>query len=88
MDTQITAQPKIFIGLDIHKKSWTVSIQTDLFFHKTYSMPSKVEDLEHYVTNNFHNHDINLVYEAGCCGFYVARYFFKFRLECISSQSS
>ncbi|MFT5253276.1 MAG: transposase, partial [Flavobacteriales bacterium] len=29
--------PKIFIGLDIHKKSWTVSIQTDLFFHKTYS---------------------------------------------------
>jgi hypothetical protein len=24
--------PKIFIGLDIHKKSWTVSIQTDLFF--------------------------------------------------------
>jgi hypothetical protein len=38
--------PKIFIGLDIHKKSWTVSIQTDLFFHKTHSMPSNAgEDL-------------------------------------------
>ena len=41
--------PKIFIGLDIHKKSWTVSIQTDLFFHKTYSLPSVSEDLYQYV---------------------------------------
>jgi len=35
--------PKIFIGLDIHKKSWTASIQTDLFFHKTYSIPSNAD---------------------------------------------
>ena len=67
--------PKIFIGLDIHKKSWTVSIQTDLFFHKTYSMPSIDEDLYQYVERTFPNHEINLVYEAGCCGFTAARYF-------------
>lgn len=68
-------QPKIFIGLDIHKKSWTVSIQTDLFFHKTYSMPSIAEDLYQYVERIFPNHDVDLVYEAGCCGFSAARYF-------------
>ena len=37
----ITKGPKLFIGLDVHKKTWSVSIQTDLFFHKTYSMPKK-----------------------------------------------
>jgi len=28
-------QPKVFIGLNIHKKSCTVSIETDFFFHRT-----------------------------------------------------
>lgn len=69
------AQPKIFIGLDIYKNSWTVSIQTDLFFHKTYSMPSVAEDLFHSVEQTFPNHQVNLVYEAGCCGFSAARCF-------------
>jgi hypothetical protein len=64
--------PKIFIGL-FTKKSWTVSIQTDLFFHKTYSMPSNAEDLYQYVERTFPDH-VDLVYEAGCCGF-SARYF-------------
>jgi len=67
--------PKIFIGLDIHKKSWSVSIQTDLFFHKTYSMPSNSGDLYDYVEKHFPSHEVNLVYEAGCCGFSTARYF-------------
>ena len=75
MKTQITATPKVFIGLDIHKSSWTISIQTDLFFHKTFSIPSISGDLETYIDKNFHNHEIHLVYEAGCCGFSVARYF-------------
>ncbi|NRS90677.1 transposase [Flavobacterium sp. 7E] len=69
------SNPKIFIGLDIHKKSWTVSIQTDLFFHKTYSMPSNAEDLYQYVERTFPNHAVDLVYEAGCCGFSAARFF-------------
>ena len=68
-------KPKIFIGLDIHKKSWTVSIQTDLFFHRTYSMPSVAEDLFQYVEQTFPDYEVDLVYEAGCCGFSAARYF-------------
>lgn len=69
------ANPKLFIGLDIHKNSWTVSIQTDLFFHKTFSIASVCEDLYRYVENTFPNYQVALVYEAGCCGFSVARYF-------------
>jgi transposase len=74
-DPAITLIPKVYIGLDIHKKTWTVSIQTDLFFHKTYSMPANSVDLENYIDKNFPNHEVHLVYEASCCGFSVARYF-------------
>jgi hypothetical protein len=42
--------PKIFIGLDIHKKSWTVSIQTDLFFTRPIRC-SNAEDLYQYGAN-------------------------------------
>lgn len=75
MSTQTTAKPKIYIGMDIHKKSWTVSIQTDLFFHKTYTMPARSRELLNYVEQHFSDYEVHLVYEAGCCGFSVARYF-------------
>jgi transposase len=61
--------------MDIHKKTWSISIQTDLFFHKRFSMPSKAEELYRYVQNHFPDHEVSLVYEAGCCGFHAARYF-------------
>lgn len=69
------SHPKLFIGLDIHKKSWSVCIQTDLFQHKTFTMPSNPVDLFEYVDRNFKGHTINLCYEVGCCGFSTARYF-------------
>jgi len=35
-----TGQP-IYIGLDVHKKSWSVSIQTALCEHKTFTQPPR-----------------------------------------------
>lgn len=69
------SHPKLFIGLGIHKKSWSVCIQTDLFQHKTFTMPSNPAELFEYVKKNFNDHAINLCYEVGCCGFSAARYF-------------
>ena len=39
MNTQITASPKLYIGIDIHKRSWKVHCATDLFCGKSFSMP-------------------------------------------------
>lgn len=75
MQSQIIAIPKLFIGVDIHKKSWSVHLRTDLFDHKGFSMPPEPEKLVRYVTDNFVNHEVSLSYEAGCCGFSAARYF-------------
>jgi hypothetical protein len=69
--------PKIFIGLDIHKKAGQF-LSNRFIFHKTYSMPSNAEDLYQYVERTFPDHAVDLVYEAGCCGFSAAIFFFKF----------
>lgn len=70
METQ-----KLFIGLDIHKKSWSVDIRTDLFHHKYFTQPPEAWALEKYVDTHFPNYEVHLTYEAGCCGFSAARYF-------------
>jgi transposase len=73
--------PKIFIGVDIHKLTWSVTIQTDIFFHKTFSIPSDPEILYQYVESHFPDHEVSMVYEAGCCGFHAARYFLNLGWE-------
>lgn len=67
--------PKVYIGLDIHKKSWSVTIKTDIALHKTMSMVPDPEQLYTYIETHFPNHITSLTYEAGCCGFSAARYF-------------
>ena len=73
MNTQITATPKLFIGMDVHKKSWTCHFRTDLFDHKTITMPSDVDCLTGYLTKHFSDHQVTCCYEAGCCGYWIAR---------------
>jgi transposase len=73
MNTQTTAVPKLFIGMDVHKKSWTVHFKTDLFDNKTVTMPAEPMILINYVANNFTGHSVSCCYEAGCCGYWIAR---------------
>jgi transposase len=75
MNTQITAVPKLYIGMDIHKKSWSVHFRTDLFDHRGYTMPPEPMQLAKYVEGNFPEHEVYVTYESGCCGFSAGRYF-------------
>jgi transposase len=75
MNTQTTATPKLFIGLDIHKKSWTVFFRTDLFEHRGFTMPPEATQLLQYVQQNFPGYEVVITYESGCCGFSAARAF-------------
>ena len=73
MTSQTTAIPKLFIGMDVHKKSWTVHFRTDLFDHKSVTMPAEPHTLIDYVEKHFHNYQVSCCYEAGCCGYWIAR---------------
>ena len=75
MKTQPIAHPKLYIGMDIHKKSWSVHLRTDISDHKTLTIPSDCGVLYDYVEKHFQGHEVSLTYEAGCCGFSASRYF-------------
>jgi transposase len=61
----------IYIGLDVHKKNWTVSIFTKDFEHKTFSQNPKSDILANYLNRNFPGARYHSVYEAGYCGFWI-----------------
>ena len=83
MSTQTTATPKLYIGLDIHKKSWSVHFRTDLFDHRGFTMPPEAEKLADYVLQHFHQYEVYITYESGCCGFSAARYFIQLGWEVV-----
>lgn len=78
MTQQSTAQiPKLYIGIDVHKKSWTFHYQTDLFDGKTITQPASDQILIDWVNKNYPNHEVTCAYEAGFSGFEAARSFQK-----------
>jgi len=62
---------KIFTGIDVHLKSWTVTILTEELTHKTFTQPASAEVLYNYLNRNFPGGDYNSVYEAGFSGFWA-----------------
>ena len=62
---------QIYVGMDVHKKSWSISILTDKFEHKTFTQPPEVDTLVKYLKRNFPGASYKSVYEAGYCGFWI-----------------
>jgi transposase len=65
-----TGQP-IYVGMDVHKKSWSVSIHTAHFEHKTFTQPPEVKKLAQYLQRTFPGATYYSVYEAGFSGFWI-----------------
>lgn len=61
----------IYIGIDVHNKSWSICILTDHFEHKTFSQPPDVGVLVNYLKRNFPGATYHAVYEAGYSGFWM-----------------
>jgi transposase len=62
---------QIYVGMDIHKKSWSISIFTEEFEHKTFTQPPEVGILVNYLKRNFPGASYKSVYEAGYSGFWI-----------------
>lgn len=64
-------EQNIFIGIDVHLKSWTVSIFTEELFHKKFNQPPQEDILRAYLDRNFPGATYYSVYEAGFSGFWA-----------------
>jgi transposase len=63
----------IYVGFDVHQKSWRVTILTDHVFNKSFSQEPSVEKLINYLQTNFAGGTYHSAYEAGFCGFGIHR---------------
>jgi transposase len=61
----------IFIGIDVHKKSWQVSIVVDNVFFQTFHQSPDVSSLLSCLNRNFPKGVYYSVYEAGFSGFWL-----------------
>ncbi len=75
METQQITTPKLYIGIDIHKRSWKVHCATDISSGKTFSMNPDPAKLKSYIERHYNGHEVSTAYEAGCCGYYAHRSF-------------
>jgi len=61
----------IYVGFDVHLKSWKVTILTDELTHKTFTQPPRPEVLFDYLKHNFPGGVYHSAYEAGFCGYWI-----------------
>src|SRR4030067_438010 len=65
----------LFIGIDVHKLKWVVTIRTYDLELKTFSMKPSAEELERFLIKNYPGADYRIVYECCFSGFWIYDYF-------------
>jgi len=85
MDTKVTSVESIdlFIGIDVHKKQWSVSIYSGQIHHRTFSQPPNPEALKTYLDKHFPAAKVICAYEATKFGFWIARKLQSFGYKCL-----
>jgi transposase len=71
-----------FVGIDVHKKSWKVTILGEQYEYKTFSQDPKPDLLAAYLNRTFPNGNFYAVYEAGFSGFTACRELKNLGINC------
>jgi len=84
METQANYNKlQLYIGIDVHKKQWSVSIFTDAAHHRTFSQPPTPEALQAYIDHHFPQAKVRCAYEATKLGYWICRKLISFGYDCL-----
>ena len=72
-----------YCGIDTHKKSWAVTIETDDFALKTFTQNADPELLAKHLTKNYPGGSFFAGYEAGYFGYGIQRKFESLGINCV-----
>ena len=61
----------IYVGLDVHLKSWSVTVLSENSVLKRFVQDPDPDALHKFLTRNYPGADYHSVYEAGFCGFWI-----------------
>jgi transposase len=78
---------RLFVGIDMHKKSWTVTIRTRDQEVQTVTMPATGEALMRWL-QGFAGHPLQAVYEAGYFGYWLHDYLQSRGIDCVVTPPS
>ena len=78
----------IFIGIDVHKKTWSVTCLTQAGFKHTYAQKASAADLAAFLHRNFPEGDYQAVYESGFTGFSTYYALKEHGINCIVTHAS
>lgn len=73
----------IYVGIDVHKKDWKVTVMTDEMPYKTFSAPPQSDKLNNYLRENFPGAVYYSAYEAGFSGFWLHKELTKLGIKSI-----
>ena len=71
----------IYVGFDVHLKSWSVTIMTEKLTHKTFSQAPDPEVLYNYLSKTFPGANYYSAYEAGFCGYWIHNKLIEFGIK-------
>ncbi len=74
---------EIFVGKDVHKKQWSVSLYSKSVHYKTFSQPPYPLSLKTYVDKHFPDAHIHCAYEACKLGYWIYRDLKAFGYHCL-----
>jgi len=61
----------IFVGFDVHLRSWKITVMTEEVTYKTFVQDPKPDLLYQYLRRNFPGGNYHSAYEAGFCGYWI-----------------
>ena len=61
----------IYVGIDVHSKSWSVAVLSEQVVLKKFSQSPEPEALHRFLITNYPGATYLSVYEAGFCGFWI-----------------
>jgi transposase len=73
----------LFVGLDVARKSWKVSIIGEVLEHKTFTQPPSVNVLAQYLKHNFPGARVHCAYEAGFSGYWIYEQLREQQIDCL-----
>jgi transposase len=72
----------IFAGMDVHEKSWNVSIFLEDMFLRSFTQQPSIEALEGLLKRDYPKANYLCGYESGYCGFSIQRKLTKLGIAC------
>lgn len=83
METITKESLQLFVGIDVHKYKWSVTVLSNHVYHATFSQDASPSTLRLYLDKHFPEAMVQCAYEAGKFGYWIQRELERYGYACI-----